>query len=239
MAKRWRCTVCGYIHEGDEPPDVCPVCGADRSQFVPDDVAEANLLQDLIANFRLHSVVAHFPCGLLPTCALFLLVYLITGSSRPGGNGLLAAAGGPGGRAGVPGLGALCLAEALCRPSCRHLHEKDRPGAGSAAAWPGRRAFALRSPGLMAAGGWHSWLYLACFGGMLGCAVLLGHYGSKLVFQAHGENRARLPTAQTLRLGTWPRRFFDLNHFLDVRPVVSSIHHEDESSIGIRQATGG
>lgn len=33
--KKWRCTVCGYIHEGDEPPEKCPVCGADKSKFVP------------------------------------------------------------------------------------------------------------------------------------------------------------------------------------------------------------
>ncbi|MCG6909737.1 MAG: hypothetical protein LJE94_06375 [Deltaproteobacteria bacterium] len=31
--KKWRCTVCGYIHKGDEPPDKCPVCGADKSLF--------------------------------------------------------------------------------------------------------------------------------------------------------------------------------------------------------------
>ncbi len=31
--KKWECTVCGYIHEGDEPPDECPVCGAARSAF--------------------------------------------------------------------------------------------------------------------------------------------------------------------------------------------------------------
>lgn len=32
--KKWECTICGYIHEGDEPPDECPVCGADKSKFV-------------------------------------------------------------------------------------------------------------------------------------------------------------------------------------------------------------
>lgn len=32
--KKWKCTVCGYIHTGPEPPDKCPVCGADRSLFV-------------------------------------------------------------------------------------------------------------------------------------------------------------------------------------------------------------
>lgn len=32
--KKWKCTVCGYIHIGDEPPEKCPVCGADRSKFI-------------------------------------------------------------------------------------------------------------------------------------------------------------------------------------------------------------
>ena len=32
--KKWECTVCGYIHEGEEPPDECPVCAADKSLFV-------------------------------------------------------------------------------------------------------------------------------------------------------------------------------------------------------------
>lgn len=32
--KKWKCTVCGYIHTGDEPPEKCPVCGADSSRFV-------------------------------------------------------------------------------------------------------------------------------------------------------------------------------------------------------------
>lgn len=34
-ARKWRCTVCGYIHNGPEPPDKCPVCGADKSMFEP------------------------------------------------------------------------------------------------------------------------------------------------------------------------------------------------------------
>jgi len=35
--QRWRCAVCGYVHEGDAPPDQCPVCGTDGSRFVPAD----------------------------------------------------------------------------------------------------------------------------------------------------------------------------------------------------------
>ena len=33
MAK-WRCTVCGYVHEGPEPPEKCPLCKAPASKFV-------------------------------------------------------------------------------------------------------------------------------------------------------------------------------------------------------------
>ncbi len=32
--KKWKCTVCGYIHVGDEPPDPCPVCGSPKEKFV-------------------------------------------------------------------------------------------------------------------------------------------------------------------------------------------------------------
>lgn len=32
--KRWQCTVCGYVHSGEQAPETCPVCGADRSLFV-------------------------------------------------------------------------------------------------------------------------------------------------------------------------------------------------------------
>jgi len=31
----WRCSVCGYIHREGEPPEWCPVCGADASAFEP------------------------------------------------------------------------------------------------------------------------------------------------------------------------------------------------------------
>ena len=32
--KKFRCTVCGYIHEGDEAPERCPQCKAPQSKFV-------------------------------------------------------------------------------------------------------------------------------------------------------------------------------------------------------------
>ncbi len=30
----WRCGACGYIWDGEEPPDKCPKCGAAKDRFV-------------------------------------------------------------------------------------------------------------------------------------------------------------------------------------------------------------
>ena len=38
--KRFKCKECGYIHIGDKAPDVCPVCGYDKSVFVEMDQVE-------------------------------------------------------------------------------------------------------------------------------------------------------------------------------------------------------
>ena len=32
MAK-WRCKICGYIHEGDTPPEKCPQCKQPADKF--------------------------------------------------------------------------------------------------------------------------------------------------------------------------------------------------------------
>lgn len=42
MKKKFICTVCGYVYEGEEAPEKCPLCGAPRSKFkeVPQGVEE-------------------------------------------------------------------------------------------------------------------------------------------------------------------------------------------------------
>lgn len=30
----WVCRMCGYTHEGDDAPDICPVCGVGKDQFL-------------------------------------------------------------------------------------------------------------------------------------------------------------------------------------------------------------
>ncbi|MBQ2062217.1 MAG: NADH peroxidase [Oscillospiraceae bacterium] len=32
--KKWVCSVCGYVHEGDTPPERCPVCKVPAEKFV-------------------------------------------------------------------------------------------------------------------------------------------------------------------------------------------------------------
>ena len=31
--KKWVCSVCGYVYEGENPPEFCPVCKAPGSKF--------------------------------------------------------------------------------------------------------------------------------------------------------------------------------------------------------------
>jgi rubrerythrin len=31
--KKWVCSICGYVHTGDKPPEKCPTCGAPASKF--------------------------------------------------------------------------------------------------------------------------------------------------------------------------------------------------------------
>jgi len=91
--RRWRCSVCGYIHEGDEPPEECPVCGADRTKF--EEVTEAphegeksegladkprgtlsgRLVEAMLQN-HLHPISVHTPNGIVPAAVLFLVLAL-------------------------------------------------------------------------------------------------------------------------------------------------------------------
>lgn len=32
---KWKCRECGYLHEGTEPPDTCPLCGHGKEYYEP------------------------------------------------------------------------------------------------------------------------------------------------------------------------------------------------------------
>jgi len=49
--KTWICTVCGYIHTGDEPPESCVLCGAGRDLFEPYEES-APVVPDVVSQWR-------------------------------------------------------------------------------------------------------------------------------------------------------------------------------------------
>ena len=110
--KQWKCAVCGYIHEGDEPPEKWPVCGADRSKFVEfypsvsgeekDDqkerqeedpvskpaaaasVSKFDRLFDFMLKHHVHPVSVHIPNGVLPASVVFIVLAAIFNCSGLG-----------------------------------------------------------------------------------------------------------------------------------------------------------
>jgi rubredoxin/uncharacterized membrane protein len=101
---KWKCTVCGYVHSGPEPPEKCPVCGADKSKFIPfeeeqpltpdaveaaeSEVAGSDLeevagrfapylnhpLAKSLTRLHAHPIAVHIPNGVLPLTVLFTIL---------------------------------------------------------------------------------------------------------------------------------------------------------------------
>ena len=47
MKKKFICTVCGYVHEGTEAPEKCPLCNAPKSKFKElDETAELTFVTE-------------------------------------------------------------------------------------------------------------------------------------------------------------------------------------------------
>jgi len=45
MMKKWKCGGCGFVWDGDQPPENCPKCGAPREKFALLDDAAAKLVE--------------------------------------------------------------------------------------------------------------------------------------------------------------------------------------------------
>lgn len=52
--KKWRCTVCGYIHDGEGAPEKCPKCGAPREKFEALTAEKAQLIERSRTSNLLH-----------------------------------------------------------------------------------------------------------------------------------------------------------------------------------------
>ena len=191
MERQWRCTVCGYIHTGNQPPDTCPVCGVDSSRFklmVNEGETPAassgvfGFALEMWQTFVLHAVAAHFPNGLLPASALFLALFLFKGVESF--------------EATAFHLVTLCV---LVTPLV--LVSGLRDWQAKYGGMPGHifykkitLALILLILGIGAVtlrgvvGSWAGLgqegqiVYLLLISGMLGCVTLLGHYGGQLVF---------------------------------------------------------
>ncbi len=102
--KIWQCTVCGYIHRGDQPPEKCPVCNVPASKFkeisedqipekqrakvspattqaVPPEPSKPETglekIKSLLVRHHLHPISVHSPNGLLPVAfVLFFLAWV-------------------------------------------------------------------------------------------------------------------------------------------------------------------
>ncbi len=105
--KQWKCSVCGYIHEGDEPPEKCPLCGAEKDKFVELPLPEEQedpptkavsreessmenqpqpqltmmeKFMDFILQKHLHPISVHTPNGIIPIAVLFVFMALLVNS---------------------------------------------------------------------------------------------------------------------------------------------------------------
>ena len=104
--KKWKCTICNYIHEGDSPPERCPICNAPASKFILlEDKAEEKTqketarqeqekepepkqpktaldkIMNVLVRHHAHPVSVHIPNGVLPVTVLIILIAWIFDST--------------------------------------------------------------------------------------------------------------------------------------------------------------
>lgn len=91
--RKWRCKICGYIHDGDTPPEKCPLCGAAADQF--EEVVEGSgeggytvkgksskegkesWLVSQIIKHHIHPIIVHTPNGVLPVGLVFIVLAIL------------------------------------------------------------------------------------------------------------------------------------------------------------------
>jgi len=208
--KRWKCTVCGYIHTGPEPPRECPVCGALAKMFLeldengkeigslpveeegpivleePTSPSLFNFFTSQLVRHHFHSISVHFPNGILPVVVIFLAIAIYF--NLPSLD-----------TAAFYNLIAVLLALPLVLLTGYLEWQKRYKGIKTAifitkiscalvvlASTNVLVFWRILDPGVIAADSPTKWIYLGIAGLMLGAAGLAGHLGGKLAFGSRG-----------------------------------------------------
>ena len=50
----WKCSVCGYLHDGSEAPETCPKCGAPREKFTALSAEDAEKVYNSVRTNDIH-----------------------------------------------------------------------------------------------------------------------------------------------------------------------------------------
>lgn len=59
--KKWECTVCGYIHEGEEPPEFCPICDARKEEF---ELIEEEIVETIKSDVQTIIIIGNGAAGM-------------------------------------------------------------------------------------------------------------------------------------------------------------------------------
>lgn len=191
MTRTWRCTVCGYLHAGEVPPQSCPLCHATADKFVlVDDAPEkgtiiARMLDELGQMRRAfvpHAVFSHFPVALIPTAVLFHLLFLVTGQYllELVGSAVLLVAGVSVPLTLVTGLSAWEKRFGAVRAPI-FLKKNTLARALLLLCWTAV-LWRWLDPQVLTGGGLPAFLFVVLDLLLLACVTLLGHYGGVLVF---------------------------------------------------------
>jgi len=73
--KKFKCKVCGYVHEGDKAPEQCPMCQAPQSEFeeIVEEGAAAPAKKGLNTNSNVYTIVY---AAVMVVIVAFLLVFV-------------------------------------------------------------------------------------------------------------------------------------------------------------------
>ncbi len=65
MTRTWKCDLCGYVHNGTEAPQSCPVCGADIIHFSALEI-QTSAAQETVTEAWQCSICDHIEHGSSP-----------------------------------------------------------------------------------------------------------------------------------------------------------------------------